>query len=133
MDLSQFLKDNSIDKCSTKEMCSHLKRLEEHFTTYFPDVDVSKFDWESVYSAPVLNKNRFSIPIPNTSAFLRLTVEPPRATDPEDNRFTRGLLLSKGNAAHGSQPSVGGRGGAVSRVKEERFKLHIPQPIEGFS
>ena len=43
--LSQFLKDNSIDKCSTKEMCSHLKRLEEHLATHFRDVDVSKFDW----------------------------------------------------------------------------------------
>ena len=43
--LSQFLEDNNIDKCSTKEMCSHLELLEEHFATYFPDVDMSKFDW----------------------------------------------------------------------------------------
>lgn len=43
--LSQFLEDNSIDKCSTMEMCSHLERLEEHFATYFPDVDMSKFEW----------------------------------------------------------------------------------------
>lgn len=43
--MSQFLKDNNIDKCSTKEMCSHLKLLEEHFATYFQYVDVSKFDW----------------------------------------------------------------------------------------
>ena len=28
---SQFLQDNSIDKCSTKKMCDHLRRLEEHF------------------------------------------------------------------------------------------------------
>ena len=43
--MSQFLKDNSIDKCSTKELCSYLKCLEEHIATYFPDVDMSKFDW----------------------------------------------------------------------------------------
>ncbi|KAM3613346.1 uncharacterized protein V6R79_024529 [Siganus canaliculatus] len=38
---------NSIE-CSTKEMCSHLKRLEEHFTTYFPDMEMSEVDWDSV-------------------------------------------------------------------------------------
>ena len=26
-------------------MCGHLRRLEEHFATYFPDVDMTKFDW----------------------------------------------------------------------------------------
>ena len=33
--LNKFLTD-SIDQCSTKVMCDHLKRLEEHFVTYFP-------------------------------------------------------------------------------------------------
>lgn len=43
--MSQFSEQNSIDKCSIKEICSHLKRLEEHFATYFQDVDMSKLEW----------------------------------------------------------------------------------------
>jgi len=44
--LNKFLTDNNIDdQCSTKVMCDHLKCLEEHFATYFPDLDMSKFDW----------------------------------------------------------------------------------------
>lgn len=39
--MSQFLKDNNIDKCSTKEMCGHLKHLEKHFTTYVQYMDMS--------------------------------------------------------------------------------------------
>lgn len=33
------------DECSTKEICSHLKGLEEHFHTYFTEVEMLKVDW----------------------------------------------------------------------------------------
>ncbi|KAJ3588490.1 hypothetical protein NHX12_012082 [Muraenolepis orangiensis] len=44
--LCKFLTDNSIaDQCPAQTMIDHLKCLEEHFTTYFPGLDMSKFDW----------------------------------------------------------------------------------------
>ncbi|KAJ3595518.1 hypothetical protein NHX12_004821 [Muraenolepis orangiensis] len=44
--LCKFLTDNSIaDQCPAQTMIDHLKCLEEHVTTYFPGLDMSKFDW----------------------------------------------------------------------------------------
>ncbi|XP_029447997.1 zinc finger BED domain-containing protein 5-like [Rhinatrema bivittatum] len=43
--LSKFLSDNEIDKCSTRVMIEHLCCLQKHFTSFFPDLDVTQLIW----------------------------------------------------------------------------------------